>query len=168
MGSVSYLEQVQAKGSGRIIMEAEEMPEIIPMWISRFDTLMPETRGWPRPVPRAGGNVSITIGESLTSKIQPLVEEWKKISGKHRVVSGLETEQLSTEGAVRDSGSDATEKDFRIRICEALQDSIRALGVEVEREEGRFEKGEWSNSTKRLDIQAAKEKVVERPSKIPI
>ena len=168
MGSVSRFEQVQAKSSARIIMEAEEMPEIIPMWISRFDTLMPETRGWPRPIPRAGGDVSITIGESLTSKIQPLVEEWKRISKKHRGVGWLETEEGSTEGTVRESSADATEKDFRIRICEALQDNIRALGGEVEREEGRFEKGEWSNSTERLDIQAAKEKVVERPSKIPI
>lgn len=158
----------RAKDSGRIIMEAEEMPEIIPMWISRFDTLMPETRGWPRPVPRAGGNVSITIGESLTSKIQPLVEEWKRISKEHRGLGGLETQEGSTEAAARDPSTDAREKGIRIRICEALQDSVRALGVEVEREEGRFESKEWSNSTKRLDIKAAKEKVVERPSKTPI
>jgi len=149
-------------------MEAEDMPEIIPMWISRFDTLMPETRGWPRPVPRAGGNVSITIGSSLTSKIQPLVEEWKRVSAKHRGVSGLETQEGSTEGAVRDPNADATERDFRIRICEALQDSVRALGVDVEREEGRFGKEEWSNSTRRLDIQASKAKVIKQPSKTPI
>jgi len=146
--------QIRAKISARIIMEAEDMPEIIPMWISRFDTLMPETRGWPRPVPRAGGNVSITIGSSLTSKIQPLVEEWKRVSAKHR--------------AVRDPNADATERDFRIRICEALQDSVRALGVDVEREEGRFGKEEWSNSTRRLDIQASKAKVIKQPSKTPI
>jgi monolysocardiolipin acyltransferase len=145
-------------------MEAEEMPEIIPMWISRFDTLMPETRGWPRPVPRAGGDVSITIGESLTSQIQPLVKEWKRISEKYRRTEG--SGDASTGGQT--TTAEATERDFRIRICEVLQDSIRALGMDVEREEGRFEKEEWSNSTKRLDIKAAKEKVVERPSKTPI
>jgi monolysocardiolipin acyltransferase len=150
-------------------MEAEEMPEIIPMWISRFDTLMPETRGWPRPVPRAGGNVSITIGESLTSKIQPLVQEWKRISKPHRDVATQEGEaSSSSRETIRDSGLDVKERDIRIRICAALQDSVRALGVDVEREEGRFEKEEWSNSTARLDIQAAKEKKAERPSKMPI
>jgi monolysocardiolipin acyltransferase len=121
-------------------MDAETMPEIIPIWISRFDTLMPETRGWPRPVPRKGGNVSITIGQSLTARVQPLVDEWKKLASKGR------------EGAELHAGRDTDEKEreLRIRICAALQDSVRVLGEAVEKEEGRFESGEWSNSRTKL------------------
>ena len=118
------------------------MPEIIPIWISRFDTLMPETRGWPRPVPRKGGNVSITIGQPLTSTIQPLVEEWKRKAG------------AKVQGTDRHAGRDVDEEEraLRIRICEALQDSVRTLGEAVEQEEGRFESGEWSNSRTKVTV----------------
>jgi len=143
-------------------MDAETMPEIIPIWISRFDTLMPETRGWPRPVPRKGGNVSITIGKPLTSTIQPLVQEWKTIL-RSKASTGEVTEPIGRSGDI-----DGKERDIRIRICQALQDGVHALGVDVEREEGRFDKGEWSNSTKRLDIKPAKEQPKEGSGETPI
>jgi monolysocardiolipin acyltransferase len=125
-------------------MDADTMPEIIPIWISRFDTMMPETRGWPRPVPRKGGNVSITIGEPLTSRIKPLVEEWK---ARHKTAMKIEDKEIH---AGRDA--DEGERDLRIQICEALQDSLRTLGQEVEGAEGRFESGEWSNSKQKLTV----------------
>jgi monolysocardiolipin acyltransferase len=145
-------------------MESETMPEIIPIWISRFDTLMPETRGWPRPVPRKGGDVSITIGESLTSRIQPVVEEWKRIASKGRRIEDVKEEVGKGSGDL-----DGKERDLRIRICEILQDAVRALGVDVERQEGRFESGEWSNSTiRQIDTKAAKDQPAVRASQTPI
>jgi monolysocardiolipin acyltransferase len=172
MGSVSRFiyksgMKLTRRNSSRIIMDAETMPEIIPIWISRFDTLMPETRGWPRPVPRKGGEVSITIGKSLTSTIQPLIEEWKTIlrsRPKEKTKTGTGEKQVIG----RSEDMDHRERDIRIRICRALQDGVHALGVNVEREEGRFENGEWSNSTKRLDTRAAKEQPGERSGETPI
>lgn len=120
------------------------MPEIIPIWISRFDTMMPETRGWPRPVPRKGGNVSITIGEPLTSRIQPLVEEWKSRQSS--------TDKTVTQGIHAGRDADKGERAMRIRICESLQDSLRSLGQKVEEAEGRFDSGEWSNSRQKLTV----------------
>jgi monolysocardiolipin acyltransferase len=155
----------------RIIMDAEEMPEVIPIWISRFDTLMPESRSWPRLIPRKGGNVSITIGKPLTSTIKPLVDEWKKIAQNQR--DDLNGKELPIDGntqSVREVADreDGRERQIRVRICEVLQKAVHSLGVEVERKEGRFETGEWSHSTKRLDTPAAKDKVSDGTGETPI
>lgn len=125
---------------------------------------MPETRGWPRAVPRRGGNVSITIGDSLTSKIQPLVEEWKAVAAGQTGTLGIggewekrgESPSGEHQKSVRQAGNlaDGKERDIRIRICEVLQDSVRELGEKVEQAEGRFDRGEWSNSRRRLDVEA--------------
>ncbi|KAJ7499244.1 acyltransferase-domain-containing protein [Mycena latifolia] len=53
-------------GVGRVLMEASTMPVIIPMWLSGFDTLMPEGRSFPyNYLPRPGKHLSVTFGEPL-------------------------------------------------------------------------------------------------------
>ncbi|KAJ9102349.1 hypothetical protein QFC21_002749 [Naganishia friedmannii] len=67
-------------GLSRMLMDAEEMPEVIPIWLSGFDDVMPDTRKYLRFLPRPGKSVSITIGQPITSKILPLVEGWKQLA----------------------------------------------------------------------------------------
>lgn len=122
---------------------------------------MPETRGWPRAVPRRGGDVSITIGESLTPRIQPLVDEWKAVATTQTGTVGIGGKWEERDGSppgghqrsVREAGelAEGKERDIRVRICEALQGSLRELGETVERDEGRFERGEWSNSRRHVE-----------------
>ncbi|WVR05231.1 hypothetical protein IAU60_002243 [Kwoniella sp. DSM 27419] len=152
-------------GVGRIIMDSKVMPEIIPMWISGFDQIMDERRGWPRPVPRPGAKISITVGQPLTSQIEPLVQSWREMAEKERGTVGLGGEwksepsemALDVEGelqrTVRSRGqlSDGKEEQVRINIVDLLQQGVQKLGQEVERKEGRFEKGLWSQSTKRSE-----------------
>lgn len=117
---------------------------------------MPESRSWPRVIPRRGGDVSITIGQSLTSRIQPLVNEWRDIAATQTGTVGIggDWEQRGNsppgqhQRGMRQAGdlAEGKERDIRIRICEALQDELRGLGQQVERAEGRFERNEWSNS----------------------
>ncbi|KAJ7755613.1 acyltransferase-domain-containing protein [Mycena maculata] len=53
-------------GVGRVLMEAAALPPIIPMWLSGFDTLMPEGRAFPyKYLPRPGKHLSVTFGEPL-------------------------------------------------------------------------------------------------------
>lgn len=123
---------------------------------------MPETRGWPRPLPRRGGDVSITIGQPLTPRIQPLVDEWRAIAATQQGTVGVggewEQREESPPGShqreMRQAGrlAEGRERDVRIRICEALQDGIRELGRKVEGEEGRFDRGEWSHSTRNDEV----------------
>lgn len=120
--------------------------------------MMPEPRSWPRPVPRRGGNVSITVGKSLTSRIQPLVNEWRALAATQEGTVGIggdweggnDSARGDRQREVRGAGqlAEGRERDVRIRICEALQDGVKELGEAVEREEGRFSRGEWSHSTR--------------------
>jgi monolysocardiolipin acyltransferase len=50
-------------------MEAATLPVIIPMWITGFDSLMPEGRSFPyKYLPRLGKHLSVTFGEPLDLK----------------------------------------------------------------------------------------------------
>jgi len=52
--------------SGRIIMEADTPPVVIPMWLTGFDQLMPEGRPFPHKyLPRIGIKLSVTFGEPV-------------------------------------------------------------------------------------------------------
>ncbi|EIW69692.1 hypothetical protein TREMEDRAFT_68819 [Tremella mesenterica DSM 1558] len=132
-------------GVGRIIMDSTTLPEIIPMWVSRFDTVMPETRTWPRLFPRKGGKLSVTIGQPITHLIRPLVEEWQNVSRSSSGPLGIGGDWNREKGLM----AGGREQEIRIRITAILQEQVEKLGREVERLEGRFESGEWSHSTSR-------------------
>jgi monolysocardiolipin acyltransferase len=47
-------------------MEPSDLPVIIPMWLSGFDTLMPEGRSFPyNYLPRLGKHLSVTFGDPV-------------------------------------------------------------------------------------------------------
>ncbi|KAK7061440.1 Tafazzin family protein [Favolaschia claudopus] len=53
-------------GIGRVLMEVSSMPTIIPMWLTGFDSLMPEGRSFPyKYFPRPRKQLSITFGPPL-------------------------------------------------------------------------------------------------------
>ncbi|BEI88989.1 uncharacterized protein CcaverHIS019_0203510 [Cutaneotrichosporon cavernicola] len=148
-------------GVGRIIMDSEVMPEIIPIWISGFDQIMNEHRKWPRFLPRPGANVSITVGESLTPLVAPLVDAWRAGLPRHPA-SGSEptapTRVESDQSALRAhqaehadylSGAFDPDESTRREITALLQNGLRSMGEAVESGEGRFAKQEWSQSRRR-------------------
>jgi len=51
---------------GRILMETNVTPTVIPMWISGFDKLMPEGRAFPyKYLPRIGARLTVTFGKPV-------------------------------------------------------------------------------------------------------
>ncbi|KAI0739631.1 acyltransferase-domain-containing protein [Daedaleopsis nitida] len=53
-------------GIGRIMMEAQKPPVIIPMWLTGFDKLMPEGRPFPcKYLPKRDAKLSITFGKPI-------------------------------------------------------------------------------------------------------
>ncbi|KAF8974690.1 acyltransferase-domain-containing protein [Flammula alnicola] len=53
-------------GIGRILMEANIPPVVIPMWLTGFDQLMPEGRSFPyNYFPRIGARLSVTFGDPI-------------------------------------------------------------------------------------------------------
>ena len=119
---------------------------------------MPETRGFPRLLPRRGAKVIVSFGQPITDRIRPLIDEWRRIAssqggGTVGIAGDWEREGKSPNGhtqrRVREAGrlADGAERTLRIKICELLQDSVQKLGATIEREEGRFERGDWCQST---------------------
>jgi len=96
-------------GVGRMLMETTDIPTIIPIWLTGFDQVMSESRKFPRPIPRPGKRVSITIGESQ------LVEERIRQLLLNRKTNATELQ----------------EDQLRSVITIAIQESLEALGVTV-------------------------------------
>ena len=167
-------------------MDSETMPEIIPMWVSGkltlsivhalapesnavglgFDTIMPESRTFPRFLPRPGATLSVTIGSPITSRIQPLVDAWREIASHEsgtvgiggvwtKQDGGVESPSGHEQRTIRERGdlAEGKERQVRIKITEVLQEAVRELGEMVERKEGRFERGEWSQSRRMEKIE---------------
>ncbi|GHJ87512.1 hypothetical protein NliqN6_3914 [Naganishia liquefaciens] len=157
-------------GVSRMIMDAEEMPEVIPIWISGFDDVMPDTRKYLRFLPRPGKSVSITVGSPITSKILPLVEEWRRIAqtrgspgvgGKwsasarrnsfdedENALTTIRDAQTRVQVASRNPERQARalglegEERVRIEICDLLYKELQGMGIEVEKAEGK-DKRPW-------------------------
>ncbi|RSH91981.1 hypothetical protein EHS25_009352 [Saitozyma podzolica] len=132
-----------------------------------FDQIMDERRGYPRPIPRPGASVSITVGSPLTPRISPLVDSWRaatKQLGRPPGEAGA-AGAVGASGCIGEVGSGngdwaarangehpggkEAEESMRIKICEILQEGVRELGESVERKEGRMERGEWCHSSRR-------------------
>lgn len=135
-----------------------------------FDDVMPDTRKYLRFLPRPGKSVSITVGSPITSKILPLVEEWRRIaqtsgspglggkwSASARRNSFDEGEDALT--TIRDAQTRvnvaatnperqararglAGEERVRIEICDLLYKELQSMGIEVEKAEGK-DKRPW-------------------------
>lgn len=141
---------------------------------SGFDQIMNERRGFPRFLPRPGASVSITIGPSLTPRIAPMVDAWRASLSTTASDSVSATPSASAAAAIEAvkpapqephlhgehphadymRGEFDPDEAARREITGVLQESVRALGEMVEGEEGRFERGSWSQSRRRESIEA--------------
>jgi len=68
-------------GVARLILESEPCPDVVPIWIEGFDRIMHESRTWPRFIPRAGKDVSVTFGErvDMEATFGDLREKWRQM-----------------------------------------------------------------------------------------
>lgn len=55
-------------GVARLILEASECPDVVPIWLEGFDQVMHESRQFPRFLPRPGKQMSITFGDKVDSQ----------------------------------------------------------------------------------------------------
>ena len=52
-------------GISRLILEPDNCPDIVPMWIEGYEKVYSEDRGWPRAMPRAGNEIGVWFGENV-------------------------------------------------------------------------------------------------------
>jgi len=153
---------------GRILMDAETVPTIIPIWLSHFDKIMPEPRSFPRFVPRLLGphqhlpqpvRPKITFGElfTLSPSIVERLKEYRlrrppassrvHLGSNGNVVGGTEStmgllsarDEVPT-GMMAHCLDEAGVLKLRSDITSELQNALRALGESVDVTGGRKER----------------------------
>ncbi|KAF8738181.1 hypothetical protein AX14_011598 [Amanita brunnescens Koide BX004] len=109
-------------GIGRIVMEANIPPIIIPMWLTGFEKVMPEGRPFPyKYMPRFGTHISITFGDPLdTSDIQEALRMAHKIKSRPQA-----------EDPVLKSESETELDNVRSDITEMIRTAVLVLGKKV-------------------------------------
>ncbi|PWY97556.1 acyltransferase-domain-containing protein, partial [Testicularia cyperi] len=106
-------------GIARMLLEAQTLPTVVPIWLSGFDRLMPEPRSWPNWMPRLGNEVTIHFGEPIQDQLAPAVAAVKQTgslpidllpenlqSSIARIQADIENSQNST--TTTSSGSSST------------------------------------------------------------
>ncbi|RMY88576.1 hypothetical protein D0861_04733 [Hortaea werneckii] len=73
-------------GVARLILEAEPCPDVLPMWIDGPQQIMDNNRGWPRPLPRIGKDVSVAFGSPLDTEevFGPFRQRWQELKDRAR------------------------------------------------------------------------------------
>lgn len=71
-------------GVARLILEAEPMPDVVPMFIDGTSDVMNENRTWPRAVPRPGKKVHVAFGDrvDMEATFGDLRRRWKALVKK--------------------------------------------------------------------------------------
>ncbi|KAI5289618.1 hypothetical protein KEM54_003567 [Ascosphaera aggregata] len=123
-------------GIARLILEANECPDVVPIWIEGTDDVMNEARTFPRFLPRLFKRISITFGAKvdpdksfgdLRERWQMLVEKSernrRKIGKNPSPLGVLDDEELMT-------GKEA--KELRIECTKRIRDMV----LEVRRSRG--------------------------------
>lgn len=115
-------------GIARLILEANECPDVVPIWIEGTDEVMHESRTFPRFLPRVFKRISITFGArsdpeemfgDLRRRWQNLVEKAernrRKLGLEPLPLGVLEDEELMT-------GKEA--KELRIECTKRIRDMV--------------------------------------------
>lgn len=136
-------------GVSRLTMETEKLPYVVPMWLQGFDTIMPENRGFPRPLPRLfpRRSISITFGAPLEPddpKRLPLLRSYRSKLGTPTLgIPHLPSSRIPKPGRHPDSlNSDTTlARACRIQVAEWLRQEVQRLGTEVRQGTGDGQRG---------------------------
>ena len=123
-------------GISRLILEAEPMPEIIPMFIDGNQDVYHETRKFPRFIPRAGNDIRIGFGDAVDGEkvFGELRRRWHRLVRLQKDAlrkKGLDDELSMgelTEGLKYSAEAVALRKEVTLRIREEVLKVRRSMG----------------------------------------
>ncbi|KAF9887903.1 hypothetical protein FE257_009425 [Aspergillus nanangensis] len=120
-------------GVARLILEASECPDVVPIWLEGFDQVMHESREFPRFLPRPGKDVSVTFGGKVDTEavFGDMRRRWRDIREKAEL-QNPEARDLPV-GILNDQllyGKDAVE------LRKEVTKKVRELVLEVRRTRG--------------------------------
>jgi len=123
-------------GISRLILEAEPLPEIVPIFIDGNQHVMHESREWPRFLPRAGKNIKIAFGDAvdgektfgdLRARWKRLVELQKEAMLRHGEEWELGMGEL-TEGLKYHTEAEALRKEVTMRVRQEVLKVRKSMG----------------------------------------
>lgn len=85
---------------------------------------MPETRGWPRFLPRLGAEIDVVFGEPITHRVRPLLDRY--------VASSADVAPVIAPPPPDYIGEADVLRQARIEIAALLRDEVTALGRRVQ------------------------------------
>lgn len=120
-------------GVSRLILEADTIPDMVPMWIEGFDQVMHESRTFPRFIPRGNNDVSVTFGEKvdMEARFGDLRNRWAQLKERVQAKGGSSSEL----GVIRDqelmSGAEAVKlrEECTMRVREEVLKVRRSRGL---------------------------------------
>ncbi|KAA8644057.1 tafazzin [Aspergillus tanneri] len=120
-------------GVARLILEASECPDVVPMWVEGFDQVMHESREFPRFLPRPGKEVSVTFGKKVDTDVVfgDMRKQWQELKAK--VESAAPKTRDQPLGVLSDEllyGQEAVE------LRKKVTRKVRDLVLEVRRSRG--------------------------------
>ncbi|KAL2820893.1 hypothetical protein BDW59DRAFT_181339 [Aspergillus cavernicola] len=120
-------------GVARLILEASECPDVVPLWLEGFDQVMHESREFPRFLPRPGKEVSVTFGQKVDTDavFGEMRSRWQKLKAKAELASP-ETCDLPL-GALNDELLYGTEA---VELRKEVTKKVRDLVLDVRRSRG--------------------------------
>ncbi|GFF66833.1 phosphate acyltransferase [Aspergillus lentulus] len=120
-------------GVARLILEANECPDIVPIWLEGFDQVMHESRGFPRFLPRVGKEISITFGKKVDSEavFGDMRRRWREIKAKAESASP-ESRNLPL-GVLSD---ELLHDEEAVELRKEVTKKVRDLVLEVRRTRG--------------------------------
>ncbi|RDW76758.1 tafazzin [Aspergillus mulundensis] len=140
-------------GVARLILEASECPDVVPMWLEGFDQVMHESREFPRFLPRPGKEVSVTFGKKVDTEavFGEARSRWQKLKAKAELASP-ETRDLPL-GALNDEllyGEEAVE------LRKEVTKKVRDLVLEVRRSRGHSDEDPKAGLAETWNIEGGK------------
>ncbi len=113
--------------SGRIVMEANIPPVIIPMWLTGFDKMMPEGRSFPyKYMPRLGTHISITFGDPLNTDDTREAFRLARTIMKNK--SRSQARETTGQVASYESPAFGSGAELRSNITEVIRHAVLVLG----------------------------------------
>ncbi|KAF4123298.1 monolysocardiolipin acyltransferase [Geosmithia morbida] len=103
-------------GVSRMILESEPAPDFVPMFIHGTQNVMPDDRGWPRWLPRAGNRIRIAFGDPTNVDV---------VFGRHRAEwRRLVEQQAGDLDSLRDHPKAVQ---LRIDVAKSARDEVEKL-----------------------------------------
>jgi monolysocardiolipin acyltransferase len=156
-------------GVARLILEPTECPDVVPIFIEGTDQVMHESRRFPRFIPRAGKNITVTFGKEVDTEavFGDLRKRWRELTDETMRASGWDKWNESLLGVLPSALTDGEEaielrKECARRVREEVLKVRRSRGLpdldpksglmetwarEGGKREGRMDDGTWVKGT---------------------